>query len=399
MTVLIDPPNWAGHGRMWSHLASDTSFEELHRFAASTGVPSRGFERDHYDIPADHYDRMVAAGAAPVTSRELLDRLVTAGLRRRKADTLTPKMPGRSLVRARRLRPGDRVAVTSPAGPVRPERLEAGLAVLTSWGLDVRLMPNVRHRHEHFSYLSSSDAERAADFMRAWCDPSVAAVFCARGGYGAQRIADLLDWDAVAAAGAKVLVGFSDVTALHQAFAARLGASTVHGPVVTSLGTAEEPAREQLRRVLLEPEPGLSLTAEPVEPLVSGRARGVLVGGNVALLASCLGTADSRPAAQSIAVLEDIGEQLYRLDRMLTQLLRAGWFHRVGGIALGRFTDCGEPSSVRRLLEDRLGPLGVPMLWGLPFGHDDGNLAFPFGVPAELDADAGTLTLREAPLL
>jgi len=398
VTLLIDPPNSAGHGRLWSHLASDESFEELHRFASGLGIPSRRFDRDHYDIPAERYDVVVLAGATPVSSRELIARLLAAGLRRRKAEALAPKKPGRSLIRATRLRVGGVVAVTSPSGPVAADRLEAGLAVLESWGLSVSVMANVRGQHARFSYLSSSDAERAADFMKAWCDPSVSAVFCARGGYGAQRMVDLLDWAALAAAGPKVLVGFSDVTALHQAFAARLGISTIHGPVVTSLGSAGDASREHLRSMLFEPVAGTLLTPEPVSSLVDGRAEGVLVGGNVALLAAEIGTPHSRPAAESVAVLEDVNEETYRLDRLLTQLLRAGWFHRVRGIAVGQLTDCGEPESVRDLVEDRLAPLGVPILWGVPAGHAKPNLAFPFGVPAILDADAGTLRLREAPL-
>jgi muramoyltetrapeptide carboxypeptidase len=394
VTLLIDPPNSPGHGRLWSHLASDTSFEELHRFAAGLGIPPRGFDRDHYDIPAERYDVVVAAGATPVSSRELISRLHHAGLRRRKGRTVAPRKPGETLVRARRLRPGDTVAVTAPAGPVPPERLDVGLAVLDSWGLRVREMPHVRGRHGRLDYLAAEDSARAEDFMAAWCDREVAAVFCARGGYGVQRMVDLLDWDEVAAAGPKALVGFSDITALHQAFAARLGMSTVHGPVLTSLGSGDEESREHLRAMLFEPERALSLTLKPAEPLVPGRAEGVLVGGNVALLAAEIGTPNSQPAAGSIAVLEDIGEDIYRIDRLVTQLLRAGWFDRVRGIALGQFTDCGPPEDVRHLLAERLAPLGVPTLWDVPVGHEDRNLACPFGVPAVLDAHTGTLTLQ-----
>src|SRR3954449_1837269 len=118
VTLLIDPPNSPGHGRLWSHLASDSSYEELHRFAQGLGIPQRGFDRDHYDVPAERYEAVVAAGAVPVSSRELIDRLRKAGLRRRKAQTPAPKRPGRPLIRAPRLQPGDRVAVVAPAGPV-----------------------------------------------------------------------------------------------------------------------------------------------------------------------------------------------------------------------------------------------------------------------------------------
>jgi hypothetical protein len=138
----------AGHGRLWSHLASDSSYAELHRFAQSLGIPRRGFDRDHYDVPAERYDEVVAAGAVPVSSRELIDRLGAAGLRRRKSQTLAPRRPGRPLLRARRLSRGARVAVVAPAGPVPDERLEAGLAVLRSWGLDVSVGEHERGSHE-----------------------------------------------------------------------------------------------------------------------------------------------------------------------------------------------------------------------------------------------------------
>ena len=399
MSLLIDPPNSPGHGRMWSHLASDDSFEELHEFASRLGIPARGFDRDHYDIPADRYDSVVAIGAQPVSSRELIARLRAAGLRRRKADVLGPRSPGRPLVRAPRLGMGHVVAVTAPAGPVQAAQLDAGVAVLQSWGLEVRLMEHVLGQHQQLSYLSGDDSSRAADFMRAWCDPEVTAVFCARGGYGVQRMLGLLDWDALAAAGPKVLVGFSDVTALQQAISARLGLSTIHGPVVTSLGAGDEPAREHLRALLFEPSAGTSLTPSPVPALAGGRAEGVLVGGNLALLAADLGTPRAHSAFGSIAVLEDVSEELYRVDRLLTQLLRAGWFDGVRGIAFGQFTNCGFAKSLRYLVGDRLGPLGVPMLWDLPIGHVDRNLAFPVGVAAALDADAGTLVLQASALV
>jgi muramoyltetrapeptide carboxypeptidase len=401
VTLLIDPPNSPGHGRLWSHLASDESFDELHRFAAQLGIPHRGFDRDHYDIPAERYDQVVAAGATPVSSRELIRRLQAAGLRRRKTEVLRPRRPGQPLVRGRRLVPGDTVAVVAPAGPVPEERLDAGLEVLRSWGLVVREMPHVRGRLDDLDYLAATDASRAADLMAAWCHAEVAAIFCARGGYGVQRMVDLLDWASLAEAGPKPLVGFSDVTALHQAFASRLGVSTVHGPVVTSLGSGDDESRAHLRSMLFEPETVLSLTPEPVPALVPGAASGALVGGTVALLAAEVGTPTVMPAAGGIAVLEDVDEDLYRLDRMLTHLLRAGWFDGVRGIALGQFSGRGTEESLRRLFEDRLVPLGVPTLLGVPVGHTDRNLAMPFGVPAtlEADADAGTLRLREPGLL
>lgn len=399
MTLLIDPPSWEGHGRLWSHLASDESFEELHGFAARLGIPRRALDRDHYDIPAERYAEVVAAGAVPVTSRELIVRIQAAGLRRRKADALRPRRAGQPLLRARRLVRGDTVAVVAPAGPAPVDRLDAGLEVLRSWGLVVRELPHARGRLADLDYLAAGDAARAADLTTAWCDPDVGGVIAARGGYGVQRIADALDWEALAGAGPKVLVGFSDVTGLHQAFASRLGLSTIHGPVVTSLGSADDESRAHLRAMLFDPESVLDLTPDPVPALVGGCAEGPLVGGNIALLAAEVGTPTVMRAAGCIAVLEDVDEAPYRLDRLLTQLLRGGWFEGVRGIAVGHLTGCGSEATSRRVVEDRLAPLGVPLLLGVPVGHGARNLAVPFGVPAVLDGDAGTLALREPALV
>ena len=396
--LLIDPPNSAGHGRLWSHLASDTSYDELHAFAATLGIPRRGFDRDHYDIPAERYEEVVASGAVPVASRELIVVLTRAGLRRRKSQTLAPRRPGRPLLRAPRLRVGDRVAVVAPAGPVLPERLEAGLSVLRSWGLDVVLGEHVVGGDRRWEYLAAEDAARAGDLMRAWCDPDVSALVCARGGYGVHRMVDLLDWPALAKAGPKVLVGFSDVTALHQAFAAHLGMSTVHGPVVTSLGAGDDESRERLRSLLLDPVPGLSITPTAARTVVGGQADGVLVGGNLALVAAEAGTPNRMPAAGSIAVLEDVDEPAYRLDRLLTQLLRSGWFDQVHGIVLGDFTGGVTTETLDDLARDRLGALGVPVVAGAAFGHAARNLAFPLGVRAHLDADAGSVVVTDRPL-
>jgi len=384
---MIDPPAVPSRGRMWSHLASDTSFDELHAFARELGIPERGFDRDHYDIPAERYDSVVAAGAVPVTSRDLIVRIRAAGLRRRKSEVLGSGRPGRALVRPERLHEGARVAVVAPSGPVPADQLDAGLEVLRSWGLDVHVGEHVLGPAPARRYLAATDRQRATDLMTAWLDDRVAAVVCARGGFGAQRIVDLLDWDALARARPKLLVGFSDITALLQAMAARLGLVTVHGPMVTNLGPLDDLPREHLRRTLFEPDQALVLSPEPLDVLVPGAAEGVLVGGNLAVLASGAGAPAAMPATDSIAVLEEVGEQPFRIDRQLTQLLRAGWFDGVRGVVLGHFTDCGPAGAWRDVVVDRLGGLGVPLVVGARFGHTSDNLLVPLGVPAALDAD------------
>lgn len=307
--------------------------------------------------------------------------------------------PIRPLRRPTRLAAGARVAVVAPSGPAPGERIDAGVEVLRGWGLDPVVAPHARGRHERFGYLSAGDADRAADLQHAWCDPTVDAVLCARGGYGVQRMVDLLDWDAMAAAGPKVFVGFSDITALHEAFAIRLGLATLHGPMAAGVDFLEQArARDHLRATLFAPE-SVRTIASGGSAMVPGRAHGVTLGGCLTLLTAELGTPHARASAHGgLLCLEDVGEEPYRLDRALTQLLRAGKLDGVRGVLLGSWEDCGPYDEVRAVLEDRLGGLGVPVAEEFGFGHGAGALTIPFGLPAELDADAGTLTLDEPAL-
>ncbi|MFF3458369.1 LD-carboxypeptidase [Streptomyces sp. NPDC002730] len=311
------------------------------------------------------------------------------------------QLPGpRSLTRPARLRPGAKVAVVAPSGPVPEERLAAGLEILRSWDLVPVVMPHVRGRHQELSYLAGSDEERARDLTEAWCDPSVSAVICARGGYGAQRMVDLLDWTAIRAAGPKILVGYSDTTVLHEAFAVRMGLATLHGPMVGAAAFLKDVrTQESLRATLFEPESVRTLGLETARTMVPGRARGITLGGCVSLLAADLGTPQARTSARGgLLLIEDVGEEDYRLDRVLTQLLRSGWLEGVAGVALGSWAECGPYERVRAVLQNRLGGLGVPVVEEFGFGHGVPALTLPFGVPAVLDADACTLTL-EVPAL
>lgn len=296
--------------------------------------------------------------------------------------------------------PGDRVAIVAPSGPVPQERLNAGLDLLRDWELDPVVAPHVLDRHPGFPYLAGGDAERARDLQAAWCDPGNAAVICARGGYGAQRMVDLLDWDAMRAARPKAFVGYSDITALHEAFATRLHVATLHGQMAASaVFLDDKDSQEHLRATLFAPESVRTLGLPTARCLVPGRATGITLGGCVSLLAADLGTPHARPsAAGGLLMIEDTGEEPYRLDRILTQLLRSGWLDGVAGIALGSWEACGPYDAVREVFLDRLGPLGVPVVEELGFGHGTPALTVPFGVPAVLDAQSATLTL-EVPAL
>lgn len=392
MTLFIDPPNAAGHGRMWSHLASDTSYDELHAFARELGIPERGFDHDHYDVPAEWYHQVVALGVRPISSRELIIKLRSAGLRRPKREVLRRRRAGRELLRPARLTPGDLVAVVSPAGSVERARLDAGLDVLHAWGLRTRVLD---HPIGEVPWLAGPDDVRADLLTQAWTDPEVRAVWAGRGGFGSHRILDRLDWALLRRAEPRWLIGFSDVTALHQAFAGQCGVVTVHAPGVAGLAVVDDGSRSAVWELILGGGAGLITTVGPVDPgAVRGTAgvvEGVLVGGNLTVLAAGAGAEFVHPATGSIAVLEDIGERAFRLDRAFTQLHRSGWFEGVVGVVCGSFEDCSPPADVRRLLRLRLAELGVPVAWDAPIGHGVSNHALPLGTRAQLDVAAGQL--------
>ncbi|GLW59548.1 S66 peptidase family protein [Kitasatospora phosalacinea] len=300
----------------------------------------------------------------------------------------------------RPLRPGDRVALAATSGAIDPDRLALGTDILRSWGLDVVVPPHLHDTHPTLSHLAGTDAHRAADFQAAWLDPDIDAVLCARGGFGAHRMVDLLDWDAMRAAEPKPLVGFSDVTVLHEAVTQRLGIPTLYGPMPgTTVFSTDAATAEHLRRTLFEPAGTTVLTGPDATALVPGRARGVLMGGCASLLAADRGTPGARPSfAGGLLLLEDVNEQPYQLDRILTQLRRSGALDGVAGVVLGSWDGCGPPDGVRAVMLDHFGGLGVPVLWELGFGHCPSSITVPLGVPATLDADAGTLIL-DAPVL
>lgn len=308
------------------------------------------------------------------------------------------------LARAARLRPGARVVVVSPSGPVPAERMDAGLDILRGWDLDPVVAPHARDVHPELRYLAGTDEHRAQDLQEAWCDPSVDAVLCARGGYGVHRMVDLLDWTAIRAAGPKPFVGYSDITVLHEAFALRAGFSTLLGPMVGAETFLKDAATQDgLRTTLFEPESVRTLGLEAAASLVPGRARGVTYGGCLSLLAADVGTPGARTSARGgLLLIEDVTEDPYRIDGFLTRLLRSGALRGIAGVVCGSWESCGPYDRVRAVLADRLGALGVPVVEELGFGHGPTTLTVPLGLPAVLDApaDGGRATLTvEVPAL
>jgi muramoyltetrapeptide carboxypeptidase len=317
---------------------------------------------------------------------------------------IAPARPGQvpaSLARPRALKPGDRVAVLCISGPAEPGALAAGLDALRFAGLDPVTYPSAHDPGTMRRYLAGDDAMRAGDLRSALTDPGIAGIMFARGGYGAQRTLEAMDWEGLgpeAGLAPKLVAGYSDITAVLEAVAVRLGWASVFGPMVAIREGAAHYSFGSLLRTLMRPERATVIQYPQAVTVVPGAARGVTTGGTLSLLVSSLGTGTSRPARGGIVLLEDVGEEDYRIDRMLTQLRRSGYLDGVAGVVAGTFTDCGPPETIQDILAERLAPLGVPMIAWANVGHGGQVQAFPYGIAAEFDAGTATLRLLEPPL-
>jgi muramoyltetrapeptide carboxypeptidase len=304
----------------------------------------------------------------------------------------------RSLARPPALRPGDRLAVLCVSGPVDPEPLATGLDTLRFAGLEPVTYPSARDPGTMRPYLAGDDAMRAEDLRAALTDPGIAGILFARGGYGAQRTLEAMDWDGLDGLPPKVVAGYSDVTAVLEALAVRLGWASLFSPMAAIRDSASHYSFGSLLRTLMRPEQATEIRYPQASTLVPGTARGITVGGTLSLLVSSLATGTSRPARDGILLLEDVDEQPARLDRMLTQLRRSGYLDGVAGIVTGAFASCGPRELIDDILAERLGVLGVPMITWANVGHGGPFQTFPVGIAAELDAGQAELRLLDPPL-
>lgn len=313
----------------------------------------------------------------------------------------------------RALKKGDTVALIRPASPSYEYAAnEVAADVARSFGLVPKLMPNAGKKTH---YLAGTDAERAADLNAAFADPGVGAVWCIGGGYGTSRIVPYLDYEAIRR-NPKPFIGYSDITGTLNAIHRLTGLVTFHGPLAMGMS---EYAAAAFRKVVMEGYSGRIADPPPPDPregaagenhrvfrLAPGRARGRLVGGNISVFSTLVGTPFEPELKGRILFLEEVEEDPYRIDRWLTQFLLSGKLAGLAGVALGTFSKCAPADfkpgyaglgtwTWQEVCADRLGKLGIPVLAGLCFGHVPENFTLPLGATAELDAEAGTLTLLE----
>lgn len=293
------------------------------------------------------------------------------------------------------LRRGDRVALVAPASPLDASQIDDGVAHLASFGLVPVLGQHVRAQD---GYLAGTDAQRAEDFNKMARDASIRAIVALRGGYGTMRILDALDYDAIRR-DPKIVMGYSDITAILNAVATRSGVITFHGPVASHGSSYSGMARAYFQRTLMSDEPIGTLHLAHPHVITSGRASGQLAGGNLTLASSLAGTPYAIPSHDTLFFFEETHEAPYRIDRMLTQLDLAGNFRGVRGVLVGQCTYCtgDEPTRpAEDVIDERLRALGCPAVSGAPIGHIPTQWIIPIGARAELDATDGTLTIPEA---
>jgi len=284
------------------------------------------------------------------------------------------------------LREGDKVGIAAPAGPFEVEKFERGLAVIGEMGFVPVVDDDVHKRDRH---MAGRDKHRAKHLNSLFARDEIRAIICARGGFGCLRVLPYLDYDLISE-NPKMLIGFSDVTALLTILSQRCGLAGIHGPVVTSLGFTDDESKVRYKQVLCGDG---SVDIEPAKPVVinPGKASGILTGGNLATLCHLVGTEFAPDLSEKIVLLEDVNEAPYRIDRMLTQMRMAGCFDNAAGIVLGSFEDCGEEKEIVEVFEDIFEGFHGPILGGFNIGHGSTNLAVPVGVEVVVDTEEGML--------
>lgn len=312
-----------------------------------------------------------------------------------------------AVIKPPRLRPGDVIGLVNPAGVIfSQEDVDLAKEKIVELGLQVK---EGEHLLDRYGYLAGQDEDRARDLMNMFQDPEVNGMVALRGGWGCARILPLLDFRLIRK-NPKLLMGYSDITSLLLALHARTGLVTFHGPVGTS--TWNGFSTDYVRRMLFDAEPVLMQNPDPeavnagetprnqVITIQSGIAQGKILGGNLSVLTSMAGSSYLPDFRDAVLFVEEVGEEPYRVDRMLTQLKIAGILDDISGFVFGKCTRC-EPEapnaslSLMQVLDDHIKPLGIPAWYGAMIGHIADKFTMPLGVRAEIDADRGEIRLLE----
>ena len=289
-----------------------------------------------------------------------------------------------------RLLPGDTVGMVAPASPFDREKLYEGITILEAMGFRVDLPEGL---FDKTGYLSAPDSIRAGHINRYFADDHIKAILCARGGYGSIRLLSMLDYQTIRD-NPKIFVGFSDMTILLSALYAKCGLVTFHGPLVTTLNESDQASRDSLKKALTSSKRVEISLADSVI-LKPGTATGLVIGGNLTSLCHLAGTAYHIKGDGHILFLEDRGEAVYRIDRMLMHLKLAGCFKKISGLVLGSFEECGNYADIVALVQDLFDGVDIPVITGFGAGHGKRNLTIPVGLSATLDTNCRMLSFDQ----
>jgi len=287
---------------------------------------------------------------------------------------------------------GGSIALVAPASPFDPTLYEKGRAILENAGFRTVAGSSIFNRD---SYLAGSDQQRARDLMDALLDPEIKAVICIRGGYGSGRLLPWFPYPTLRR-NPKIFLGHSDITFLHMAFISQMGWTTLLGPNVTGIAESPEQAEAVLR--VLSGADGFQWTLDPSQILRHGRVTAPVLGGNLTCISHMIGTPYLPDMTGALLFIEDRGEALYRLDRMMNHLKLSGILPGLGGILLGEFESCGEYDRIVEMVMDHVRFNGFPVVQGLPFGHGRRNGVIPLGAPFLLDTHEHVLGIIEPPI-
>ncbi len=291
------------------------------------------------------------------------------------------------------IKKGETIGLVSPASPlINKDNFSSGVQVLEKKGFEVKFNRKLLNSK---GYLAGSDQERADEFNKLWADPEVKALIAARGGYGCLRMIDLIDMKQIKK-NPKILIGFSDLTVLLNAIHKKTSLVTFHGPVVTTLADIDKQSQISFFNVLTGKTQNL-IKPSKVKILKEGKAKGILLGGNLTTLVHMIGTPYEIPWNNTILFIEDTGESPYRLDRLLTHLSKAKSLQKLKGLILGTFTDeerkenGAMQKAVRKRIVELFEGLDIPVWANFPVGHSRRNLILPIGVRAVMDSTDGKL--------
>lgn len=306
-------------------------------------------------------------------------------------------------LKPKRLKQGDTIGLVSPASYISQEQLDESIENLENLGFKVKYNEAIKDK---YGYLAGSDSARAEDLNRMFADRNINAIMTVRGGYGCARMLDFIDYKLIKK-NPKIIIGYSDITSLLYAIYSKTGLVCFHGPVGTS--TFNDYSIQNAKNILIDATPNYEMKnsymdSDQIEIIKEGIGEGELIGGNLSIVVSMIGTEYDIDTKNKIIFLEDVGEEPYRIDRMLTQMKQAGKFKNCSGVALGVFKNCEKAKddpefenslTLSQVFTDILGDLNVPVIYGLSFGHIENKFTLPFRVNAKLDSYSKSLTILE----